>query len=225
MDDRLHVLYVINMDRSRKRWRQWKSEARVNVRRVRAIDGRRDLRASDMNYFRSADFENRAARGCALSHLKAMRQSLENDDPFAIICEDDVLLSDCVSARIQLLTTSLPENWELVFFANVKNRSVSFPFSKARAPSVWNFSGCSMYMISRAAMQRYVEAKDEVGFHRAVDWDLIDFFPQHFLHPHGAYALDGTTTIQARRSQQHWKYVLPIIGCIVITAYLLGKCR
>tara|TARA_Y100000746_G_scaffold127770_1_gene109369 strand:- start:2979 stop:3662 length:684 start_codon:yes stop_codon:yes gene_type:complete len=188
-------IYVINMDRSEDRWKRWQNEKRVQIQRIRAVDGKRELRPSDAHYFRNADYRRPAVKGCALSHLKAMKTAISNEESYAIICEDDVIMEDCVNERIQLVKRSLPNDWKIVFFTREKNDS-SFPYSIAKKKSSWNFSGATMYMISSAAMHAYIQKVENHGFYRALDWDLIDFFPNHFLHPVGAYTLDGTTTIQ-----------------------------
>lgn len=222
----LHTVYVINMDRSATRWKRWKVERRVRVVRIKAIDGLRDLhgQSSEHKYFerhRSAP-TRRQVRGCALSHMKAMRRAVEQGDPFAIICEDDVILEDCASERVDMVLDRLPTDWELVFFAREANKDIAFPFSKPTAEGRWNFSGCSMYMISRAAMLDFIGHVEREGFQRAVDWELIDFFPGHRLHPRGAYRTDGTTTVQVTNARG-LRRVLVVVVLLALLAALAAR--
>ena len=214
----MHRVYVINMDRSTRRWHRWKQETRVDVVRIRAIDGYKDLRRSDDHLFRRANFSNPAVKGCALSHLKAMRHSLHQNDAYALICEDDVILNCKTSERINATLDALPSDWRIVFFTRSPNHS-RLPFSQPLREGVWNFSGCSMYMIRRDAIIEFLRHVEGSGFEEAVDWELIKFFPDHLLHPYGAYTLDGTSTIDLRRlvfDVRRLVFVMACLGILVV---------
>jgi GR25 family glycosyltransferase involved in LPS biosynthesis len=211
----METVYVINMARSRSRWSRWAREARVDVHRIDAVDGRH-LEPSHDAYFRRADFANRAAKGCALSHLKAMKTSLAKGDTYAVICEDDVILNDCFDERLQMIKDALPDEWDVVFLTREENKS-RLPFSTGYDPTGWNFTGTSMYMISNQAMRRYVDHVEQEGFGRAIDWDLIDFVPHYLLHPVGTYTLDGTTTVQNETTAQP---LMAIVVCATLVCAL-----
>ena len=85
-------IYCINLDGEPDRWvymqaqfKYWEIE---NYTRISAYDGREDD-LSDILKGKYPDAMNSGEVGCVTSHLKAMKEFLKTDEPYAFIIEDD----------------------------------------------------------------------------------------------------------------------------------------
>jgi len=85
-------VYCINLDGEPERWfymetqfKYWEIE---NYTRISAYDGREDD-LSDIIKGKYPDNMNSGEVGCVTSHLKAMKEFLKTDEPYAFIIEDD----------------------------------------------------------------------------------------------------------------------------------------
>ena len=89
-------IYCINLDGQTDRWKSmedmlkyWQIE---NYTRISAYDGRDDD-LSDILKGRYPDAMTSGEVGCTTSHLKALKEFLKTDEPYALIMEDDCDLS------------------------------------------------------------------------------------------------------------------------------------
>tara|TARA_Y100000287_G_scaffold16019_1_gene11299 strand:- start:304 stop:1092 length:789 start_codon:yes stop_codon:yes gene_type:complete len=89
-------IYCINLDGQTDRWKSmedmlkyWQIE---NYTRISAYDGRDDD-LSDILKGRYPDSMTSGEVGCTTSHLKALKEFLKTDEPYALIMEDDCDLS------------------------------------------------------------------------------------------------------------------------------------
>lgn len=118
------ITYVINLERSKSRWENILPNVQkfnFPVERIPAVDGyklteeeiSRDVDIHSYNSF--INFPLRVGIvGCALSHIKAWQTFLESNHEFAIIFEDDVILSP---EKIIQIVSNLEKNkeyWDVV---------------------------------------------------------------------------------------------------------------
>jgi GR25 family glycosyltransferase involved in LPS biosynthesis len=107
-------LYYINLDTSidrKKRLLLRMSEfTNYNTIRVKAIT------PTDLSYYRielpSHCIMTDKEKSCLLSHFKAIQQSYNNNDPYSIIAEDDIILEKNINW--EYLISLLPNNWEII---------------------------------------------------------------------------------------------------------------
>ena len=128
--------YLINLDRSPDRLASVTSllsAAGIAFERVAGIDG---ILLGDAEFLAQTR-ENRYYKplrrgevGCYLSHLQALQRFIASNRPYALILEDDVLLSDGVSglvaAAIQLRerTGDARLAWDVLKLANSRSRLI-----------------------------------------------------------------------------------------------------
>lgn len=93
--------YIINLDAASDRWSFIKTafaKTRITLCRVPAIDGNtlclphKDYSESRYRWFHGRE-TNTLEIGCYLSHVKALETFLSTDEEFAIIGEDDIVMS------------------------------------------------------------------------------------------------------------------------------------
>lgn len=113
--------YIINMEKDvRKRAlieQQLSGQTGLEVTFFKAVEGRR-LSQDELNRWvdqetfqkRYRSFATLPAIGCALSHCNLYKQIVENNDTYALILEDDALLSANVAAKIKRFESRLLVN-------------------------------------------------------------------------------------------------------------------
>lgn len=93
---------VVNLDRSPDRWKAIKTQLdqlQIPVERLEAVDGKlfseEDVEklTSSVHFSMGRDLE-RGEIGCFLSHRKCWKKLLDSDEKYALVLEDDLLLSD-----------------------------------------------------------------------------------------------------------------------------------
>lgn len=118
-------VYVINLARSKDRWDRLRSNANalsVDLRRVEAIEGKL-LSPAELTNFDDAGFRRchgkvalPAEIGCYFSHIRALETIADAPEPFAVIVEDDVVLSPAFNASVNQMTHIL--GWDVIKLVN-----------------------------------------------------------------------------------------------------------
>lgn len=96
--------------------------------------------------------------GCYASHLVVAKTLLDSDLPYALICEDDLVLPDDLSALLAAALESLPADWDILRLSNPAKapyRVLDFlPEGRALVlyARVPNNTGC--HLLSRAGAQK-----------------------------------------------------------------------
>jgi len=129
-------VYAINLARSQDRWDALRASAdafSIDIRRVEAVEGKllapEELTDLDENSFRRwhGKIPLPAEIGCYFSHIRALETIIAENEPFAVIVEDDVEFtpefSSIVDEAIQL------RGWDAIKLVN--HRTAAFrPFMK-----------------------------------------------------------------------------------------------
>ncbi len=104
-------IYVVNLERSHQRWKDASRQldtTGISYERVPAIDG------STIDYLKFADNKrcrsymgrdlNPGEVGCFLSHILALKTFLASSEEFALILEDDFLMTGDFTERLKSIT-------------------------------------------------------------------------------------------------------------------------
>lgn len=98
--------FVINLDSSIDRWKNIKKrldDLGITAERISAVDGRKksDPEIRDILYPMNYEYRylfprllSKAEIGCFLSHRKCWQKLVDSDDEWALIMEDDLIISD-----------------------------------------------------------------------------------------------------------------------------------
>jgi len=199
-------IFVINLDRRRDRWDAFVERLPFTsgdgLERFPAVDGR-DLEPSGglVRLFRGNDFQyRRGVLGCALSHYR-LWQRVADDDTLGdvLILEDDVLFAAGFRrAWSRRLPVSPPAGYDLAYlggwpltseeldaFESGDESVLPAPdeyvremidpfFGVPRRTDVGTFA----YLLSRGGAQKLCAHVEAHGFHRAVDYFLMDLWPR-----------------------------------------------
>jgi len=113
--------YIINLDKDVKRLekviKQLTDYNITNYSRIPAVYGK-DLSKDEIKEATS-DFCNKfctkSSIGCALSHIKAYKEILSNEDPYALILEDDVVFEDNFKDLVKEKLAMVPKDFDIVY--------------------------------------------------------------------------------------------------------------
>lgn len=110
-------IFVINLDTEVDRWEELASNASaagLSLRRVSAMDGR----GLPIENWSGVDFATAKTQNgrevlpteyaCYQSHLTALREFLDEDEPYGLIIEDDVAFDDDTVRRIEAIIAAVP---------------------------------------------------------------------------------------------------------------------
>ena len=150
-------IYCINLDGQPERWEYMETQFKYwqieNYTRIPAYDGREDD-LSDIITGRYPDNMSGGEIGCTTSHLRAMKEFLKTDDPYAIMMEDDCSL-DLVQTwnfTWKDFYTNFPYDWDVVQIAIICTGDIHVKLHKR---FVNDFS-TACYVINRPHAEKLV---------------------------------------------------------------------
>jgi glycosyl transferase family 25 len=172
MDD-LHT-WVINLDKDRERWQRIAAQCAEHLApaglawtRISAVSGR-DLseaertRSLDVNGYRRRHGKEPVLGelGCYLSHLAVMRALLASPCRYALVLEDDALLTPALAPALQALRAH-PGRWDMVKLSQVHRGTPRPVLTLAPglqlAVMLSRCTGSSAYLVNRRAAEAYLQ--------------------------------------------------------------------
>ena len=175
-------IYCVNLDGQPERWEYMETQFKYweieNYTRIPAYDGRDDD-LSDIITGRYPDNMSGGEIGCTTSHLRAMKEFLKTDAPYAIMMEDDCSL-DLVQTwnfTWKDFYTNFPYDWDVVQIAIICTGDIHVKLHKR---FVNDFS-TACYLITRHHAEKLLRFHTRKGKYkldngckpRAVADDLI----------------------------------------------------
>jgi len=118
-----------------------------------------DYDASSYRWMHGKRF-NPAELGCYLSHLKAMEEFLETEEPFALILEDDILFQPGAKEAIEA-ATQYDSHWDILRLSSI-NTGYSRKIAKLTEGYFLNINltretGAGAYVVNREAAQKLIK--------------------------------------------------------------------
>jgi SAM-dependent methyltransferase len=159
--------WVINLDRRPDRLACARHQLkRVGVRRAtrfQAFDGRRlQLRSAP------AEWMQKGAVACYLSHLAILKQAQARRQPCLII-EDDILVADDFSSQFEAFVGEVPEDWDVLLLPGQSDQRPPERLgpNHVRLVATW---GATMAFLRLGAIDRMLEEAD------SLDRPIDDFY-------------------------------------------------
>ncbi len=166
------ICFVINLDRSPDRMSRLfglLGMSSIEVERVSAIDGN-DLNDADLEYWqlRSRVWAplTRHEIACFLSHCKVWKLVVERQEPWALVCEDDIHISEAFAQFVKT-PAWLPATADIVKAETTCERvefarsAVGTVFGHALRKLTSEHLGAAGYFISRDACKRLLQLAEE----------------------------------------------------------------
>lgn len=194
-------LYVINLDRARKRMSDFVDRlaltdlAHMSPIRFSAIDGRQlkleehvtpaalteVLNAEKLGY-RQRHYElTRGAVGCHLSHVAVWQRLLQSDKSMAMVCEDDAVLQADLLRKTKRAIQGMPDDWDILLLGYwcVKCEKEGQHWIRMN-----RFFGLHCYMIKATAVNKIAAyGGDRIG--QQIDSMLSDMCSENRLTVYG----------------------------------------
>lgn len=166
--DRLRT-WVINLDRAPERWQKVSAQLQrlgLPFERLPAVDARAFTPEQAAHLDTPAFCERHGMTplpgelGCYLSHVEVMRRHLASSAEFALVLEDDVLLTDRLPAALQGLMQHA-DRWDMVKLSAVHSGTPQ-PYLEVApgqqlAVMLSRCTGSSAYLMNRRAAQAYAD--------------------------------------------------------------------
>ena len=119
-------IIIISLERAKDR--REKIKAQLNALNIDgiimdAIDGQnlsdkeKNKKLHLPNGYRFGEIFKPGEIACTMSHIKAIKLAKENDWPYVIVIEDDVVLAEDFEKRIKYLFKIIPTNWEHIYLS------------------------------------------------------------------------------------------------------------
>ena len=151
-------VYCINLDDQPDRWRYMEAQFKyweiTDYHRVSAYDGRE----SDLSEILSGRYPEQVSGGeigCSTSHLKAIKEFLKTDAPYAVMMEDDCAL-DLVrfwNFTWDEFVSRIPYDWDVVQLAVICTGDIHIKIHKRFV----NEFSTACYIITRHHAQKMVD--------------------------------------------------------------------
>lgn len=134
-------IYFINLEENRDRWDNLSPELKEKITRFPAINGKeldkeqliKDGIIAEENNLRLGQI------GCALSHITILKKIQQQDEPYGLILEDDVVIPPNFSVE----DLKLPKDFDICFLGgcNIKGEKVSDNWIRPTSKN-WAFNLC-----------------------------------------------------------------------------------
>lgn len=172
-------IYYINLDKSINRNKlmieQLTKYNIKNYKRIRAVSPQVISTDNKKIYSQVCPYQNELEFACLLSHLKTIHTAYMNNNKYALILEDDVIIHRMVDFNNLLKTT--PNDWEIlqlhVLNADVydKNKSLWIPYKQIN----WSMAA---YLINRKGMEHvlsecFTNYKTDNFEELKINWDTF----------------------------------------------------
>jgi glycosyl transferase, family 25 len=161
--------WVINLDRAPERLARVSAQLErlgLKFERLPAVDARAFTPAQQAlldvpNYRRKHGMEPLPGElGCYLSHVEVMRRLLASTAQFALVLEDDVLITERLPAALQGLLAHA-QRWDMVKLSAVHSGTpqpvLEVAPGQQLAVMLSRCTGSSAYLINRRAAQAYLD--------------------------------------------------------------------
>lgn len=162
--------FVINLDSSIDRWNAIEkrlNSLNISAKRISAVDGRKKSDAEISSILYPMDYKYRylfprllskAEVGCFLSHRKCWQKLVESDEDWALIMEDDLIISDRAQFYMQDFAW-LPENIKICQLSThepdwrlwIKEETIKLPNNDEIIQPLDKAHGTQCYVISKEA--------------------------------------------------------------------------
>ena len=200
-DSKINI-WIINLDKDKDRLTKFRENLKlknnndINLIRHPAILGKNVNKNSDLyKKFISPDFKTvfnkDASIGCALSHATLYnnlynKYKNNNSHNFFIICEDDAILGNNFSQKLNIILKELPMDWDFVYLGG--NQTIGKKYSEnLLVPDLShkNF-GFFGYMLSKKGIEKAVKNCKNINrpidnFFKSKDFNYFTCNP-HIIH-------------------------------------------
>jgi exopolysaccharide biosynthesis predicted pyruvyltransferase EpsI/GR25 family glycosyltransferase involved in LPS biosynthesis len=180
------VIYLINLKTDVRKFMEMKNmfhKLRLKYRVFEGVEGLSyPLTKEDLQYLQDVDYDihlKKGVVGCHLSHIRLLEQFVASNEPYLIVCEDNVKITDThiheTLQKIQQL------DFTIVFLCCTiqppslhKAHELNSQYSLYNCGNTWYGQGTRCYIISKTAASDILQKYYGGACTRAIDWFYLD---------------------------------------------------
>ena len=204
---------VVNMKRRQDRWERMSEQLTRRMKlipfsRFEAVDGQDVIKSRKLQcLFAPNDYRmRRGIVGCALSHIKILKDCVKHDNT-VIVLEDDVeLVEEFESGVLKLVEKMKQTEWDLIYIGHTLRPGVKQPensgcFKRSTRDSIrYSLGGTGGYIVNAKGAKRLLDFIEKNGMTNAID-TVQQLFADHgnvfYLNPRIViFDVDQDTDIQ-----------------------------
>ena len=190
---------VVNLNRRPDRWEKIQKQLKSRLRlipfsRFEAVDGKNLANSRKLQcMFAPNDYRmRRGIVGCALSHIKILKDCVKHNNT-VIVLEDDVeLVDDFESSVLKLIQKMKDSDWDLIYLGHTIRPGVAQPenagcFKRDSVDSLlYSLGGTGGYLVNANGAKRLLHFIEKHGMTNAID-TVQQLFADHgnvfYLNP------------------------------------------
>ena len=216
---------MINLKRSKERWETLSvtaSSLNIDIQRVEGVDGA-TLVDNDWPDVDNDLFKKRNGRlplsteiGCYKSHLSALQAFLDEDIPFGVIIEDDIVPNKQTTERIDAILESFT-NFDFIKLVNHRNQIFMGLLTTRTHDNIGRCvlgpqGSAAAYLVSRSGAKRLIKQLDtislpyDVALERSWDSDTEGYTTDKNLFDFSDHRTDSTILGLGVYSYKHLKF-------------------
>jgi GR25 family glycosyltransferase involved in LPS biosynthesis len=188
-------IYYINLNRAidrRNKLEEVFNNNNLNYKRVSAIDGN-DLDINEINNKYEYNNMNIYEIACLFSHIKAMKEIIEDKHEYAIIMEDDCNFDYFKYKTIKIKDLKeYKQNWEIIQLAITSGRVLSRKIAREKGNLILrtnklNPVGAIAYLINTTAIHKILHHFSNNKFIKVSDEYIFELVITYFTKPYFSY--------------------------------------
>lgn len=207
-------IYFINLDRSKDRLEQMiKQCSNLRCIRIEAIDGKN----FEENYEDELEYKvkNKKLRkndiACFLSHVKCLKEIIDNNITYGIVLEDDVILPNNFMERLKEIKDELPENYDILYLGGTRICGEKYTKNLLKQKQINKNcnAGAFSYIISTKCAKKIIKRINEDGIYKMYDHQLREYFPELDVYYINPPLIDHDFEIESARIERKYneKYI------------------
>ena len=173
---------VVNLERRRDRWQTIEAMLKKKLRiipfsRFEAVDGKKVEWSRQLQcLFAPNDYRmRRGIVGCALSHIKILKDCVKHNNTVVVLEDDVELVDDFESQVLKLVEKMKQTEWDLIYLGHTARPNISQPsekgcFKRNTSDSIrYSLGGTGGYMVNPSGATRLLEFIEKNGMTNAID--------------------------------------------------------
>jgi len=190
---------VVNLNRRPDRWEMIQEQLKRHLRlipfsRFEAVDGKNVVQSRKLQcLFAPNDYRmRRGIVGCALSHIKILKDCVENNNTVIVLEDDADLVDDFESRGLKLIEKMKDTDGDLIYLGHIHRPGVKQSDNKGcfkrdtRESLLYSLGGSGGYLVNANGAKRLLHFIEKNGMTNAID-TVQQLFADHgnvfYLNP------------------------------------------
>ena len=215
-DSILNNIHCVNLDRSKDRWKYITNIGKkigLNIKRFSAIDGKKlnniEQYCTDKYYNIMKNQPNIYGNiGCYLSHLNLWKKIYENNESYAIIIEDDIILKNTFKEELYDNLMKIPNNWDIIYLGITRpcGKKINNNIYVPKTPDCNRDNGGAFaYIVNRKSLYKLIKFAD-CKINKMIDHKMRDMFDNLNIYIIYPFLVNHNYNVESDRKMNNGKF-------------------